>query len=86
MSAFETIRSYGVRIDTLAETFLTRESSDLYGMLRYFMGFTDERMQPVAHVAGKRFRPAILLFIADAFGCLEDAKPAALSIELFHKN
>lgn len=34
--------------------------------------------------AGKRFRPALVLMIAEAIGLQADAKPAALAIEYFH--
>ena len=48
------------------------------------MGYTDERFQAITLGAGKRLRPGILLYLADQYGVLEKAFPAALSIELFH--
>lgn len=60
------------------------EESSLYGMLSYFLGFADESLKPVAASAGKRFRPALCLFVADACGVRERATDAALAIELFH--
>lgn len=80
----ETIGAYGARIDALAAAFLTRGDHALYGMMRYFMGYADERFNPSVHPTGKRMRPGLLLLISEAYGLLEDALPAALSIELFH--
>lgn len=84
MSNGDSVRTYGAKIDPIANAFLTKEPSDMYDMLRYFMGYTDEHFTPITGATGKRFRPAVLLAIADGYGCLDDAMPAALSIELFH--
>ncbi len=84
MSAFETIASYGSRVDVRADGFLTRNSSELYGMLRYFMGYTDEHFEPTTLAKGKRLRPGLLLYLANQYGVLEKAFPAALATELFH--
>ncbi|MBI4068195.1 polyprenyl synthetase family protein [Candidatus Kaiserbacteria bacterium] len=78
------VGAYGARIDTLADTFLARNEYALYGMMRYFMGYADERFNSTAHPVGKRIRPGLLLLIADSYGLLEEAIPVALSIELFH--
>lgn len=83
MTAFDTIGTYGAKMDALAQSILEKEG-ELYGMLRYFMGYADERLNPVTHAVGKRTRPGLLLYIADAFGALDEALPAAVSIELFH--
>ncbi len=83
-SPIETIGAYGARIDALAEKLLARNEYTLYGMMRYFMGYTDEQFNASTRPAGKRVRPGLLLCIADGYGTLEEALPAALSIELFH--
>lgn len=80
----EFIGTYGARIDAPAQVFLARNTYALYGMMRYFMGYTDERFTANTHPVGKRLRPGLLLFIADSYGLLNAALPAALSIELFH--
>ncbi len=80
----ETIGAYGARVDAPAEQFLSRNDYTLYGMMRYFMGYTDEQFKTSVRPAGKRLRPGLLLCIADGYGALEEALPAALSIELFH--
>ena len=74
--------------DALKKVFEKRahgEAAPMYGMLRYFMGFLDEKFRPEKQGAGgKRFRPALCLFIAEAYGAREKAIDAALAIELFH--
>lgn len=80
----ELIGAYGARIDAPAETFLARGDYALYGMMRYFMGYTDEHFNTSVHQVGKRIRPGLLLCIADSYGILNEALPAALSVELFH--
>ncbi len=84
MSALRTIAEYGARIDGPAEEFLTREPRDLYGMLKYFMGYSDTEFVPASGIAGKRVRPGLALYVADAYGESTAAAKAALSIELFH--
>src|SRR5258708_5945803 len=80
----EVVGTFGARIDARAEAFLKRNDYALYGMMRYFMGYADERFTAILHPVGKRVRPGLLLLIADSYGIAEDALPAALSIELFH--
>lgn len=80
----EIIGKYGTCVDTYAEKLFTRSDYALYGMMRYFMGYTDEHFSPSNQTVGKRVRPGLLLLIADSYGIREDALPTALSIELFH--
>ena len=75
---------YGARIDALANAFLSRNTYDIYGMMRYFMGYTDAQFKTSIHSVGKRFRPGLLLLVAESYGLLKEALPAALSVELFH--
>ena len=78
------IGEYGARIDAPARAFLTRGDYALYGMMRYFMGYTDAHFKASVHTVGKRVRPGLLLLVADSYGLLKEALPAALSVELFH--
>lgn len=56
-----------------------------YGMLRYHMGWTDERFEPVNLPTGKRIRPLlVLLACAEVGGDPMQALPAASAIELLH--
>jgi geranylgeranyl diphosphate synthase type I len=62
-------------------------ASDMYGMMRYFMGFTDETFTGPKVYGGKRFRSALCLLIADLYGAEKGKKVAlkgAASLELFH--
>ena len=57
----------------------------LYDMMRYHLGWTDERFQPAPRSRGKRFRPAMCLLTCEALGGSRDtALPAAAAIELVH--
>lgn len=61
--------------------------SDMYGMMRYFMGFTDETFTGSKVYGGKRFRPALCLLLSDLYGSDKGkmvAQKGAASIELFH--
>lgn len=84
MSSVDIIGDYGRRVDAPAEQLLSSNNSSMYGMMRYFMGYADEHFMPVHSSVGRRMRPGIMLYVADAYGALKAALPAALSIELFH--
>lgn len=56
----------------------------IYDMLRYFFGFMDEKGNTLTGYGGKRFRPGLCLFIADAYGDRDAALLPAVSIEIFH--
>lgn len=61
------------------------EPHDFYGMLRYHLGWADERLQPVAVGRGKGLRAALLLLVNDALGgAADDAAPLAAAVELLH--
>jgi geranylgeranyl diphosphate synthase type I len=54
------------------------------GMLRYQLGYVDERLQPASY-PGKRVRPFLCLTVAEALrGSFQQALPAAAAIELLH--
>jgi|SRR3990172_2132763 len=57
----------------------------LYDMMRFHLGWTDERFKAQAKGRGKRFRPAMCLLTCEALGGnREKALPAAAAIELVH--
>ncbi len=61
------------------------ELRDLYGYLRYHLGWVDERFQPHPGRTGKRLRPALCLLVCEACGGdWEQALPAAAAVELLH--
>ncbi len=56
-----------------------------YGMMRYHLGWTDERLQPAQVKSGKRLRPMICLLSCQAAGGdPQQALPAASAVELVH--
>jgi geranylgeranyl diphosphate synthase type I len=58
---------------------------DLYGYLRYHLGWCDRQFRPVDGRAGKRLRPVFCLLACEASGGdWERAVPAAAAVELLH--
>ncbi len=60
---------------------------DLYGMLRYHMGWEDRDFRPISgpRPTGKRIRPVLCLLCCEACGGdWERALPAAAAVELVH--
>lgn len=60
---------------------------DLYGMLRYHMGWEDRGFRPItgSQPTGKRIRPVLCLLCCEARGGdWEQALPAAAAVELVH--
>lgn len=58
---------------------------DFYGMLRYHLGWVDQRFEPVAAAHGKGLRAALLLLVSDACGGDEAvAVPLAAAVDLLH--
>ncbi|MEO9255962.1 MAG: polyprenyl synthetase family protein [Tepidiformaceae bacterium] len=60
------------------------DGTPLTSTARYVMGWEDERGAPI-DAGGKRIRPALCLFAAEAFGgAIDDAMPGAVAVELVH--
>lgn len=84
------LKKYNQAVEREIDAFLKRKkgsASDMYGMMRYFMGFTDETFTGPKVYGGKRFRSALCLLIADLYGNEKGKKIAekgAASLELFH--
>lgn len=56
-----------------------------YGMMRYHLGWVDDRLQPGADAGGKRIRPILCLLACEAAGGdPTQALPAASALELVH--
>jgi geranylgeranyl diphosphate synthase type I len=56
-----------------------------YGMMRYHLGWTDEDFRAIQAPIGKRIRPMLCLLSCQAIGgSIEQALPAAGSLELIH--
>lgn len=61
------------------------QSDDFAVMLRYALGWVDERDQPYSLATGKRIRPILLLVCTESCGGnWRAALPAATSVELLH--
>ena len=64
---------------------LSGNSSKVYDMLRYFMGWTDVEGNPTVAVGGTALRPTLCLFACEAVGgSVKQAMPAAVALELIH--
>ncbi len=60
-------------------------SEPLYDMMRYHLGWIDEKGNPAQNNAGKALRPALCLFSCEASGGdYQQALPAAAALELVH--
>lgn len=59
-----------------------------YGMMRYHLGWADERLQPTDAPTGKRLRPLVALLVAEALGSPAAPPtavvPVAAALELLH--
>lgn len=58
-----------------------------YDMMRYFLGWQDEKGKPIndPKARGKRFRPTLCLLVCESIcGEYKQALPAAAALELFH--
>lgn len=56
-----------------------------YGMMRYHLGWADERLGPADAPTGKRLRPLIAILVAEACGAdVARAVPVAVALELLH--
>src|SRR4051812_5620749 len=79
------VRGFDTRLKKILAQRAKGPAASMYRMLQYFMGFLDEDFRPLpAGTGGKRFRPSLCLFIAEAYGVREKAMDVALAIELFH--
>jgi geranylgeranyl diphosphate synthase type I len=57
----------------------------MYDMMRYFLGWQDEKGNHDPKARGKRFRPTLSLLVCESIcGKYKHALPAAAAIELFH--
>lgn len=76
---------YRATIDSELRSVLAEHHSPLYDMMRYHLGWEDERGNPLPGGAGKALRPTLCLLACEAVG--EDyqrALPAAAALELVH--
>ena len=64
---------------------LDGDRGSVYDLLRYYMGWADEKGNPVEAMTGKAVRPTLCLFGCEAVGgSVSQAVPAAVSLEFIH--
>ncbi len=83
----ETLAHYTSMVDAEVRAVLHEHAAphDFYGMMRYHLGYADERLEPVAGAHGKGLRGLLLLLVAEGLG--GDAAAAvslAAAVELLH--
>jgi len=78
-------RRYRAELDAELRTVFAGRDSPLYDMLRYHLGWVDERGKPLSQNSGKALRPTLCLLICQAVGGdHHQALPAAAALELVH--
>src|SRR5919204_2998272 len=78
---------YAALVDTQMRRVLAAyaEPRGFYGMVRYHLGWVDERLEPVAAARGKGLRAALLLLVNGAPGGDEaTAPPPAAAVQPLH--
>ena len=76
---------YRLAIDTELKSVLDERRSPLYDMLRYHLGWIDEKGNPLKNGVGKALRPTLCLLGCEAAGSdYRRALPAAAGLELLH--
>jgi geranylgeranyl diphosphate synthase type I len=78
-------RFRGAIEETLRSALAGQHPDTLYRMLRYHLGWEDERGRPLAAGGGKLLRPTLCLLACQAAGGdWRRALPAAAAVELVH--
>ncbi len=62
----------------------SQEKLDMYKMMSYFFGYTDENFRKIAGYGGKHFRSGICLLLSEFYGVSSKALEAATALEIFH--
>ncbi len=76
---------YRTEIDTELKSVLVERHSPLYDMMRYHLGWNDEKGKICERPAGKALRPTLCLLACEAVGGeYGRALPAAAALELIH--
>lgn len=76
---------YRAEVDAELRSSLAGYRSPMYDMLRYHMGWIDEKGNPLSGAAGKALRPTLCLLACESAGSdYRRTLPAAAAIELIH--
>lgn len=79
------LETYRSEVDAEIRAIIDSRDSHLYDMLRYHLGWIDDKGKPVKNNSGKALRPALCLFSCEAVGGdYHQALPAAAALELVH--
>jgi geranylgeranyl diphosphate synthase type I len=79
------LEAYRSEVDAEIKDILNDRQSPLYDMMRYHLGWIDDKGNPARNNSGKALRPALCLFSCEATGGnFHDALPAAAALELVH--
>lgn len=62
----------------------SQEKLDMYKMMSYFFGYTDENFRKITSYGGKHFRSGICLLLSEFYGASSKALEAATALEIFH--
>lgn len=85
MDSLAVLQRYRAEIDDELRALLSGQKQAIYDMLRYHMGWVDEKGRPQETGGGKRLRPSLCLLSCEAVGGdYRRALPAAAAIELLH--
>ena len=79
------LERFGSALNAALKLSLPQDSQPLFHMLRYHLGWEDQRGRLSSIGSGKAIRPLLCLFMCEAVGGhAERAMPAAVSLELIH--
>ena len=79
------LEKYREIIDTHLRADIPETGSEIYKMLRYCMGWSDEHGNPISMTVGKLLRPSLSLFTCESVSSsVYKALPAAVTLELIH--
>lgn len=79
------LEKYRSEVNTELKSVVEGRQLPLYDMMRYHLGWIDEKGNPVQNNSGKALRPALCLFSCEAVGGdYRQALPAAAALELVH--
>ena len=79
------LEKYRSEVNAELKAIINERESPLYDMMRYHLGWIDEKGNPAANDSGKALRSALCLFSCEATGGnFRKALPAAAALELIH--
>ena len=81
----QVVDQYKTGVDSEIKSFINKNDFPMYDMMRYHMGWMDEKGHEVRVGSGKMIRSTLCLLACEAVGANQDiAIPAAGAVELLH--